>query len=427
MDICITPGKLSGTISAPPSKAVVHRAVICAALSRGKCLISGVEETNDMAATITAARALGADISLNGDTLTVTGLMNGNSKIPLFANINCGESGSTYRFFVPVAAALGVTTSFYGGGRLPDRPITPLTDALIKHGIRVEKTGDEMLTVSGKLTGGRFELPGNVSSQYVTGLLFALPLLDEDSEIVLTSPLESKGYVDITLAALRMAGIDIEVKDNIYSIKGKQVYCSTDSRVEGDYSSVAFWLCAGAVNSDITVTGLSATSLQGDREIISVLQSFGANVAIDQNNGAVRVYPGDLAAIELDVSDIPDLVPVLAAVAAYAKGTTVLYNAGRLRVKESDRLAAVTAGLRALGAEVAEFEDRLEVTGKKKLSGGITDSFNDHRIAMAMSIAALGCEAKTVISGAECVNKSYPRFYDDFKALGGICDVVGMG
>ena len=423
MDIKIQPGRLSGKINIPTAKAAAHRAIICAILSKGTCTISNVDEIDDISTTISAARSLGANIDFTNGILTIKGI----SSPPESATVNCLESGSTLRFFVPVAAALGINATFLGEARLPMRPMTPLTDVLTAHGITITKSdnANEIFTISGKLACGRFELPGNISSQYITGLLFALPLLDGDSEIILTTPLESRGYVDMTLNALANAGIEITVKENGYFIKGGQQYNSKNSAAEGDYSSGAFWLCAGAVNSQISVSGLDPNSVQGDKAVISILKKFGADVKIDSD--CVTVSSNKLSAVDIDVSDIPDLLPILAVVAAFANGTSCLYNAARLRLKESDRLATVTAGLKALGADIEEHSDKLVITGKKTLGGGTVESFVDHRIAMCMSIAALGCTGETVIKGAECVSKSYPQFYKHLKDLGGICNVINLG
>lgn len=419
MDIRITPSKLSGKLHVPPSKSAAHRAAICAALSHGKSRLAPIQPTADMLATMNAATALGARTDLSGDTLTVNGI----KKIPLSTVIECGESGSTLRFFVPIAAAFGVNASFRGEGRLPARPMDDLVRVLASHGISVTNKEDEILSCFGKLRAGLFEIGGNVSSQYITGLLFALPLLDGDSEIRLTTPLESRGYVDMTIAMQEKFGVRIIETADGYKIKGNQQYIAADCAVEGDYSGAAFWLAAAAIGGNIRLGGLDLTSKQGDKQILRILTDCGAEIKYGRTY--VDIANDVQNGFDIDVSQIPDLFPILAVVAAFSNGVSRLYNAGRLRLKESDRLAAVTAGLRALGAGVIERGDELTIIGESWLrGGGRVDACGDHRIAMSMSIAAAYCREPSVILGAHCVDKSYPDFYRDFAALGGMYDVL---
>ena len=417
MDMCIMPGPLQGRLTAPPSKSAAHRAVICAALARGRSRLGPIFPSDDILATMDAAGALGAVVSLAGQTMIVEGI----SDPPASARVNCGESGSTLRFLVPIAAAMGVKTLFTGRGKLPQRPLTPLTDALKGFNCRYLTGSEEILQTSGKLEAGRYTLPGDVSSQYISGLLFALPLLGKGSELRLSSPLQSKGYVDMTLQSLARSGIVIHPVEDGWDIPGGQRYSPYDHRVEGDYSNAAFWLCAGALSQPVTITGLTGDSLQGDMGVLDILERFGADV---QRGETVRVGPAELYGIQIDATQIPDLVPILSVVAACAQGESVIYGAGRLRIKESDRLQSVTAGLKGLGADIREFPDRLVIQGTGALRGGKVDSFSDHRIAMSMTIAALRCREPVVISGAGCVDKSYSNFYTDFARLGGVCHVV---
>jgi len=322
------PGPLQGRLTAPPSKSAAHRAVICAALARGRSRLGPIFPSDDILATMDAAGALGADVSLAGQTMIVEGI----SDPPASARVNCGESGSTLRFLVPIAAAMGVKTLFTGRGKLPQRPLTPLTDALKGFNCRYLTGSEEILQTSGKLEAGRYTLPGDVSSQYISGLLFALPLLGKGSELRLSSPLQSKGYVDMTLQSLARSGIVIHTVEDGWDIPGGQRYSPYDHRVEGDYSNAAFWLCAGALSQPVNITGLTGDSLQGDMGVLDILERFGADV---QRGETVRVGPAELHGIQIDATQIPDLVPILSVVAACAQGESVIYGAGRLRIRRA--------------------------------------------------------------------------------------------
>lgn len=329
-----------------------------------------------------------------------------------------GESGSTLRFLLPVMGALGHTADFYGEGRLPERPLSPLYEELIAHGCSISPIGSIPLTIEGQLQPGTFTIAGDVSSQYISGLLFALPLLDGDSRIVITGRFESKAYVDMTLKVLRDFGIEVSEEDYGFFIRGNQNYRSPESyKVEGDWSNGCFWLVAGAfVQGGIKVTGLDMNSLQGDREIVRLLREFGATVEI--HDDGIVVAPGKLNGIVIDASQIPDMVPILAVLAAVAEGDTVIRNAGRLRIKESDRLATVTQVMTTLGADIDEKPDGLVIHGVSKLAGREVSSHNDHRIAMMAAIASLVSEGKVKIKGKEAVAKSYPEFFRDMAMLG---------
>lgn len=420
-DFCVYPGALHGQLPAPPSKSAAHRALICAALADGNSVVAPLASSEDMAATTGVLRSMGTEIDFTADgSAKITSGCRPQDKMVL---LDCRESGSTLRFLLPVACALGLTATIAGRGRLPERPLGPLMRALKAHGISF--SGEKMpFIVRGCLTPGRYELPGDVSSQFVSGLLFALPLLDEASEIVLTSPLQSAGYVDMTLAALGASGITVEPTENGWKIPGGQHYRPGDRAVEADWSNAAFWLCAGAAGGEVRLTGLSSVSTQGDRAIVEILKRFGADISADAH--AIQCKAAKLRGIRIDAGPIPDLIPVLAVTAAFAEGETEIYNAARLRIKESDRLTSVTALLRGLGGTVEEFPDRLVIHGGK-LHGGIVDGMNDHRIVMSAAVAALGCEAPVIIRDAGAIAKSYPDFFDDFQKLGGGCDVVQLG
>ena len=406
MNVTITPGLLSGSITPPPSKSQAHRVLIAAALSGGESTLKNVALSQDIEATIRCLAVLGASFRWEGDTLAVAGLAGKpvpQGELPL---LDCGESGSTLRFLIPIALAVLGGGRFTGHGRLMERPQGPYFDLFREKGISFEQK-DGVLTVDGRLKPGTFSLPGNVSSQFITGLLYALPLLPGDSEIVLTTPLESRGYVDMTLDVLEQFGVRVEHQDYArFRVPGNQSFQARDLTVEADWSNAAFWYAAALLESDVDIQGLDTHSTQGDAAIAGHYWTLARP-----------------AEAEIDVSGCPDLVPPLAAMAALrGEGlTTRLVNAARLRIKESDRLSTVTEVLSALGADVEEHDDYLVIHGKDTLPGGVTVSgHNDHRIAMMAAIAATNCDAPVTITGAECVRKSYPNFWADYEALGGV-------
>ncbi len=404
MNVIITPGRLSGAVRVPASKSAAHRLLICAALADGPTHIRLNATNRDIEATAACLRALGAGIEWHGDALDVSPIRT----IPQAAELDCGESGSTLRFLLPVAAALGTRARFTGHGRLPERPNAILTDALRTHGASVDADLLPM-SVSGPLQGGAWALPGNVSSQYVTGLLLALPLLEEDSEIALTTRLESAAYVDMTLQALERFAIAVKKTDVGWYIVGNQRYRSSgDLEVEGDWSAAAFWLAANRMGADIRVEGLSDDSVQGDRAVTELL---GQPV--------------------IDASGVPDLVPALAVAAAGIDQQTVITGAARLRLKESDRLRTTADLLAALGHHAEVTPDGLIVRGGKpapcEAPVRTVDGANDHRIVMAAAVAAASSDRPVRVFGAEAVEKSYPDFFRDFEALGGNIHVERAG
>lgn len=414
MDLTIQPARLHGAVAVPPSKSAAHRAIISAALADGRSRITHVDLSSDILATIGACRALGIRMQMDGDTLTV----DGGHLHPAGGPIDCAESGSTLRFFIPVACTLAGEKTFTGHGRLPLRPVDAYLHIFDTQGLRYTRPPGYSLplTVSGALRAGEFHVDGRVSSQFVTGLLFALPLLGGDSRIAVTGGFESRGYVDLTVDILRRFGIDIGVDGDTFSIKGGQRYQPQSLRVEGDYSQAAFFLVGGAISGGIRVEGLDAHSLQPDHAIVDILRQMSANIISEGQNLVSR--PARLRGATIDVSQCPDLVPPLAVAAAFAEGQTHITGAARLRIKESDRLHALAHNLTALGIRADELPDGLIIHGGRP-KGGQIDSFGDHRIAMAFAIAAAGASGPVVIRGAECVDKSYPKFYDDYKALEG--------
>lgn len=409
MDLKITPSLLSGEVTVPPSKSVAHRMIIAAALSNGTSTISNISSSADILATISCMKAFGANIGLNGNTATISGI----SSVPNSAVADCCESGSTLRFLIPVACALGINTEFFGEGKLPQRPITPFLEEFPKHGVsfdfsKAENNASLPCSVSGKLTAGRFEIDGSISSQFITGLMFALPLLDGNSEIVLRSHLESKPYIDITMGVLRDFGCEVIERDNGYSIKGNTRLKPFSGSVEGDYSQSAFFYVANVIGSDIEINGLNERSFQGDKRIIDICREFSKN----------------RAPFEIDCSDIPDLVPILSVLGCFCKGTSRIYNAARLRIKECDRLAAMEDSLNKIGGKITSTEDSLIIEGIEEFCGGEVVCYNDHRIAMSMAIAATRCTSPLIIRGAECVRKSYPDFFDVYRSIGGKADEI---
>lgn len=409
MDLKITPGLLSGAVTVPPSKSVAHRMIIAAALADGVSTISNLSGSADILATINCMRAFGADIKLNGDTAVISGI----KSAPKSAVADCCESGSTLRFLIPVACALGISTEFRGEGKLPQRPITPFLEEFPKHGVdfdfsKAESGASLPCSVSGKLTAGRFEIDGGISSQFITGLMFALPLLDGDSEIVLKTRLESKPYVDITIGVLRDFGCEVIERGDGYFIKGNSRLKPFSGSVEGDYSQSAFFYVANALGSDIKINGLNEASSQGDKQIAEICREFSKNQA----------------PFEIDCSDIPDLVPILSVLGCFCKGKSRIYNAARLRIKECDRLAAMEDCLNRIGGKVSSTEDSLIIRGVESFNGGEVVCFNDHRIAMSMAIAAARCTSPLIIRGAECVRKSYPDFFDVYRNIGGKADEI---
>lgn len=409
MDIQITPSPVSGTIEGIASKSFAHRALICACLANGESKIRINTTSADIEATISCLRSLGAEIKKNGTVYTVKPIDN----LCKNAEIDCNESGSTLRFLLPVICALGIETKINGSGRLSERPISPLKEELIRMGAEISDSFP--LNVSGKISAGEFTLRGDVSSQFVTGLLIALSYLG-GGRINLLPPVQSRPYIDITLEVLRTFGADIKEENNTFYIYDSPL-TSCNFTVESDWSNAAFPLCMGA-----EVTGLNPDSTQGDKAIIDVLRSMGARVL--QNGSSFKADVSHLHGCRINAADIPDAVPVIAAIAATAEGETVIWGGERLRIKESDRILTTCAMLRSLGADIAETDDGMIIRGKKILDGGETPSYNDHRIAMAAAVAACRCIGSVTIRQAEAVNKSYPAFFDDYNSLGGQTNVL---
>lgn len=411
MDIKIQPSLLKGRVKIPSSKSYSHRMLICAGLAGGKSVIKGISFSKDIEATISAMTALGAEFTVEDDNITVCGISEPSSE----AVINCFESGSTLRFIMPIAAALGTASEIHGEGRLPQRPVDIYIRELSEKGIAFNYNNTMPFDFSGKLNSGDFYIEGNVSSQFVTGLLFALPVLDGDSKIIMKSHLESKPYVDMTIACLEMFGIEISETDYGYFIKGNQKYNPHDCVVEGDYSQAAFFFTANALGSNIYLENLVENSVQGDRKITEIIDTM-------QKNG-VDGKPGWFNS---DCSDIPDLVPILAVLGSFGTEKSFITNAGRLKIKESDRLLAISSALNNIGGKITALDDGLVIEPVPYFEGGTVDSFGDHRIVMCAAVASTRSKNPVIIRGAEAVSKSYPEFFRDFKNLGGIFNVINV-
>ena len=426
----VTPTKLKGEVKIPPSKSMAHRAVICAALGDGISKIRNIDFSDDIIATVSAMRALGAVITEMDDYLEVKGInYKGIDVVRDYERVvDCNESGSTLRFLVPIALVFEGVTRFVGRGNLGKRPLTTYYDIFDVQGIKYTYKKDVLdLVVDGVLKPGEFKVKGNISSQFITGLLFSLPLLDGDSKIIITTELESKGYLDLTLSAFKDFGIEIINNDyKEFIIKGNQMYHSKDYTVEGDYSQGAFFLCADALGSEVSVLDLKQDSLQGDSEVIDILRRMG--VIFKREGNAISGKVRKINPTIIDASQCPDIIPVVSVVAALAKGIVEVRNAGRLRIKECDRLHAIAEELNKLGANIEEFEDSLVIRGVDSFKGGVEVwSHKDHRIAMMLAIAATACKEPIVIKDYECVSKSYPGFFEDYKMLGGNINEWHMG
>jgi 3-phosphoshikimate 1-carboxyvinyltransferase len=416
-NVKVMPVQLNGSIAIPPSKSLSHRALIAAGLSCDKSTIGNIMHSEDIDATCEVIKNLNVNISMGNNTACITP----QGKLTLLNNIiDCRESGSTLRFFIPILLTLGKRIVFQGKGRLVDRPLDSYYDLFSNQGINYENDNGKLpLTVEGELKPGIFNIRGDISSQFITGLLFALPLLKGDSIINVTSNLESKGYVDLTLDVLKKFSVEIENHDyKSFEIKGYQYYKPIDYIVEGDYSQAAFWLAAGLLGENVTCENLNMNSLQGDKVIIDIIKAMDGKITDFHNS--ITASKSNLKGIEIDAAQCPDLIPILTVIGALSSGTTTIYNAYRARLKESDRLSAISEELIKLGAEIEEFKDRLIIKGKSKLKGGVVvKGWNDHRIVMALAVAALGCMEPVIIEGSDCIAKSYPHFFQDFRKLGG--------
>jgi len=424
MKIKIKPSILNGTIEIPPSKSYSHRAVIAAALAEGgkKSKIDNLKFSVDITTTTDIMENWGAEIERFENALEIIG--NSGKVVSKDKYVQCNESGSTIRFLIPIGITDENELIFDGKGKLVDRPLDSYYRIFDKQGIFYKNENGKLpLTVNGKLKAGNYEIDGNISSQFITGLLYSLPLLDGDSKLTINKNLESKGYIDLTLEILKLAGIEI-VNNNYksFDIKGNQIYRPFDYTVEGDYSQVAFWIVAGIISAnkdnEVKCLHVNKNSLQGDREIIEIVERMGADIEIFDNYVLVR--PSKTKGTVIDISQCPDIGPILTVLGALSEGETRIINGERLRIKESDRITSIKTELNKLGANVAEEGDSLIIQGVEGFKGGVTvNAWNDHRIAMSLAIASTRCEKEIILEEAESVRKSYPHFWDDFVKMGG--------
>ena len=413
--IQITPNTLCGEVTVPPSKSAAHRNIIAAALSDGLSVVSPACHSDDIDATLRCVTALGAKVEEKNGAFYISGI-NKTAANGRAYTLDCGESGSTLRFMLPIAAALGANATFIGYGQLPNRPITPLVEILKDFGVKV--SSDRLpLTISGKLNKGDYPISGDVSSQYLTGLLFACPITGGSA--TLTTPLQSAGYVDLTIKILSNFGINISFNDGTYTVNG--AYTNGTHTIEGDWSQACFFLTAAALGGEIKIKGLDFNSTQGDKSVLEIYKAFGCNIEVKEN--CIYAKGGSLKAADINCAQIPDAVPALAVMAAMAKGTTKIFGGERLRFKETDRIKTVIDGLKNMGITVTELSDGMVITGGGA-TGGSVDGANDHRIVMAFAVLAAFAKDNTIIKGFNAINKSYPTFFNDFKALGGIANVI---
>ncbi len=419
----ITPTKLKGIVQVPPSKSLAHRAIICASLAKGVSRIDNIEYSKDIQATIKAMKSLGTIIEEFENYLIIDGTTTFTKQN---SEIDCEESGSTLRFMVPISIVEENKVHFVGRGNLGKRPLDTFYEIFERQNIGYMYKKDVLdLYVIGKLKPDHYIIPGNISSQFITGLLFALPLLKGDSIIEITSTLESKGYIDLTLQMLSQYGIKIINNDyKSFVVMGNQEYQAHDYRVEADFSQAAFYLVAGAIGNDVVLTDLNLNSLQGDKATLSILEAMGAKINVVSDG--IKVTGENLSATQVDASQCPDVIPVVSVALALAQGKSEVINAKRLRIKECDRIIATSSQLNELGGSVVELSDSMTIRGVSEFVGGNCSSFADHRIAMMLAIAATRCNQSVIIDNMECVEKSYPSFWEDYQSLGGIIDVINM-
>jgi len=420
MDVKVYPGVAEGTVKIPPSKSMAHRAIIAASLAEGQSMITNIAFSDDIRATIGCMQKMGAIIEMQDARLLVTGIggLKGLQELPEDLELDCNESGSTLRFLLPIFAMTGKDCSFVGRGRLLARPQSVYEEIFANQGLKFEHTED-VIKICGPLSAGTYQVAGNVSSQFISGLLFTLPLLAGDSLIEIKKPVESRSYIELTLDVLRSFGIKAEWKDdNTLFVPGNQQYSAAPYEVEGDFSQFAFWAVLAACNKEnfLGLSGVNPDSKQGDKVILDILE--GCGTIIDETCAGYTVQPYKYRPYQADLADCPDLGPILMVLASRCHGQSLIKNAGRLRLKESDRLAAMEEEFEKLNIEVQPVGDMVFVEGGGLAHGGEVDGHNDHRVVMSLAIlGALSTEPIT-IHGAEAINKSYPNFFEDLQSVG---------
>jgi 3-phosphoshikimate 1-carboxyvinyltransferase len=413
MERYVDPSAIKGTIKAPSSKSMTQRAIAAALLANGQSIIFNPSYCDDSLAAMSIAVGLGARVVPKADELIITG-----SAVLKEHKLNCGESGLAIRMFSPIAALYPVEITMAGANSLKKRPMSMIEEALVQLGVKcTSHNGFPPLTIHGPIKGGRCEIDGSVSSQLLTGLLMALPLAVKDS-VVKVNNLKSKPYIDMTIQILNSFGITIHVVDySLFQIPGGQKYKSCNYTVEGDWSGGAFLLVAGAINGNITIKGLNSESKQSDMAILEALKLANAKIKNDGND--ITILKSELKAFSFDATESPDLFPPLVALASYCSGTSFIKGVSRLIYKESDRAATLQTEFRKMGIKVDIDADTMSVTGGKP-HGARVESHDDHRIAMAVAVTALGSEGRVFIRDSQCVAKSYPGFFDDLRQLGAV-------
>ena len=412
MKVEVYPSKVKGTIEPPASKSYLHRAIISASIAKGTSVIHNVIYSDDVNATLDIFSSIGVVIDRYIDRLVITS--NGIDSFTIRKPINCNESGSTLRFVIPVLSNIK-EVYFKGKSSLMSRPMHIYEEIFFNQGLSYKKQ-DNYIVTKGKIKPGKFKIPGNISSQFISGLLFVLPLLNGDSEIEILGTLESSNYINMTIDVLESFGIFIKRTKNRFLVDGNQSYKPAEIFAENDFSQMAFFSVLGIINNDIIIKGMNVNSFQPDKAIIEAIFNIGG-VIEKQSNMAIFKY-SKTNNFTFDLSQSPDLAPILSVLASKSHGLSRLINGERLKIKESNRLLTTYNSLKQMGVKIVMGDDYLEIVGPNKLNGGIFDSYNDHRIAMMLAIAATVAESKITITNAEAINKSYPNFYDDLESLG---------
>lgn len=421
MKVRISPAQCSGHVTIPPSKSMAHRAIICAALAHGKSIITNVAFSQDIMATIEGMRLLGATIETKADSVVVDGIKDFSALQQ--EEVFCCESGSTLRFFIPLFSLCNQKVRFTGQGRLMQRPQDVYESIFHEQGLTFQQN-DKGIVIDASLHHGEFTLQGNVSSQFISGLLFTLPFMKGDSILHIQPPFESKSYVVLTIQMLAAFGVNVYFKDeNTIVVPGNQTYKPFHYEIEGDYSQLAFFAVLAAIQNDLTISGVSHQSKQGDKQIIDILKAF--NVKVEEVERGYKIYQSPLQATSIDVSNCPDLGPILTVLGMYSPGNTRIFNAGRLRIKESDRIEAMETELKKFGVKISSTDDEIQINGNTTyLCHEDLHGHNDHRVVMALSIAATCSQSACVIDDAQAINKSYPSFFEDVTHLHGLVDIL---